>query len=464
MIKEKIKVINNFLAIIDVLIAWISLHLTFYIQKGEFLVFDSKESILLHSLLLFIWFILSKLLRLSELYRTRPYSVLLFNCILLSFIGSAFFIFIVFILKQQYIGIKPFVLFAGINLVLTFSFKFIVFVLFRHARKMGYNTRTVIIMGDKSADVIIKMFLNHKEWGYNIAAVIGDELKNDYNEDLNFLPGYEGIDKALEEETIDELIYCCEIPDMELVQDLIFSCNEIGVVFRMYSPFFNMMSSKTNLHYFGTTPLLTISNTPLDYLSLKLKRLVDFISALFAIVILSPVYVTIALIVLITSKGPVFFKQVRVGLRGRQFWLYKFRTMVENAEELKDKLKEQNEMDGPTFKITNDPRITGVGRYLRKTGLDELPQFFNIILGDMSLVGPRPPVPQEVKGYQRWQLRRLSMKPGLTCTWQISENRNDISFDDWMRMDLEYIDNWSLRLDFIIVLKTFRTLLRADGR
>ena len=138
--------------------------------------------------------------------------------------------------------------------------------------------------------------------------------------------------------------------------------------------------------------------------------------------------------------------------------------MVTNAEELKSKLMDQNEMDGPVFKIAKDPRITTIGGILRKTSLDELPQFFNVFMGQMSLVGPRPPIPAEVKQYERWQLRRLSMKPGITCIWQISPSRNDISFEDWMRMDLDYIDNWALKLDFVIILKTIRTMLRADGK
>ena len=138
--------------------------------------------------------------------------------------------------------------------------------------------------------------------------------------------------------------------------------------------------------------------------------------------------------------------------------------MVTNAEELKKDLMEQNEMDGPTFKMKKDPRITAIGRILRKTSLDELPQFFNVLKGDMAIVGPRPPVPSEVKEYRRWQLRRLSMKPGITCIWQISPNRNDISFEDWMKMDLEYIDNWSLKMDFVMILKTIHVMVKADGR
>lgn len=138
--------------------------------------------------------------------------------------------------------------------------------------------------------------------------------------------------------------------------------------------------------------------------------------------------------------------------------------MVTNAEELKEKLMAQNEMDGPAFKMTNDPRITRAGRFLRKSGIDEFPQFINVFLGDMSIVGPRPPLPKEVAEYERWQLRRLAMKPGITCLWQISPDRNSVSFDDWMRLDLEYIDNWKFTLDLVIILKTIRTMLRADGK
>ena len=156
-------------------------------------------------------------------------------------------------------------------------------------------------------------------------------------------------------------------------------------------------------------------------------------------------------------------KQPRVGLRGRQFELYKFRTMVANADDLRKDLEEQNEADGPAFKIKDDPRITKIGGILRKTGLDELPQLFNILKGEMSLIGPRPPLPDETVQYQRWQLRRLSVKPGLSCFWQIKPDRNNIKFEKWMEMDLAYIDNWSLRLDFVILVKTLKTIFQRTG-
>jgi len=159
----------------------------------------------------------------------------------------------------------------------------------------------------------------------------------------------------------------------------------------------------------------------------------------------------------------MIFSQERSGLNGRRFMLHKFRTMVVNAEDLKEKLLEENEVDGPVFKIKKDPRITWTGAFLRKTSLDELPQLFNVLKGEMSLVGPRPPIPSEVERYKLWQRRRLSMKPGMTCIWQVS-GRNNISFEQWMNMDLEYIDNWSLRLDLKLLLLTVREVTIGGGR
>jgi exopolysaccharide biosynthesis polyprenyl glycosylphosphotransferase len=464
MLREKERVVHNFLAFVDVFVALLSFNAALYLHFSHFSFLQNKDSIIIYLLILVVWLILSKALRLNELYRSRPYSVLLFNCIVMTLVGTGLLSLSVFAFNLYYIGIEPLLYFGAICLLLTFATKLGIYAFFKGARRKGLNYRTILLVGDRSAAPLIRKFLLRKEWGYRISAIIGDELRGEFSTVIPFLNEDVDIDAILEEKTIDELIYCNEKARMDVVQNLLASCNEVGVVFRMYSPFFNMLTNKTHLHYFDTTPVLTISNTPMDYLSLKVKNVLDFTAAFLAVIILSPVFVAVAAMVGFTSKGPVFFKQKRVGLRGRKFWLYKFRTMVVNAEELKESLKDQNEMDGPTFKMTEDPRITKVGRMLRKTGLDELPQFFNVIVGDMAMVGPRPPVPLEVKEYERWQLRRLSMKPGITCIWQISTSRNDISFEEWMRMDLEYIDNWSLKLDFVIILKTIRTVFRADGK
>jgi len=176
-------------------------------------------------------------------------------------------------------------------------------------------------------------------------------------------------------------------------------------------------------------------------------------------------FIIIAIAIKFCSKGPVFYKQERIGLNGRKFIFYKFRSMVMDAEQRRDEVDSMNESDGPAFKIKKDPRIISyIGTFLRKTSMDELPQLINVLKGEMSIVGPRPPIPSEVEKYDNWQRRRLSMKPGLTCLWQTTPCRNDVCFDEWMNLDLQYIDNWSLGLDFKILLKTPWAMLNGEGR
>jgi exopolysaccharide biosynthesis polyprenyl glycosylphosphotransferase len=390
--------------------------------------------------------------------------MVLFGCISLAVVGTSALILFVWVLDLYSIDFSRLLMFGGINLMLTFGIKVLNYSFMKGARSKGFNTLNVVVIGDHTARSFLRQMVKMKEWGYRVSAIIGnEELEQEFGAIAPFLPEDTDIEQLLRDKTIDEIIYCKETPTIREIERLLQLTSEVGVVFRMYSSFFNMLTNKTHLHYFGTTPMLTISNTPLNYLELRVKDAFDFLFSAFVVIVLSPVYVLLALAIKIDSKGPVFFKQKRVGLRGRKFIVYKFRTMVTNAEELKEKLMQQNEMDGPVFKMTNDPRITRVGRFLRKTSLDELPQFFNVLIGDMSVIGPRPPLPDEVRQYERWQLRRLSMKPGITCIWQVS-GRNNIPFDEWMKMDLEYIDNWSLKLDFIIFLKTIRTMIRGDGK
>ena len=187
------------------------------------------------------------------------------------------------------------------------------------------------------------------------------------------------------------------------------------------------------------------------------KRAIDIIGAGSGLLLLSPVIAIVACAVKFTSKGPVFFSQKRVGKNGELFDMYKFRSMVVNAEELKEKLAHQNEMSGPMFKMKDDPRVTKVGKFIRKTSLDELPQLWNVLKGDMSLVGPRPSLPKEVAQFEKWMYKRLSVKPGLTCFWQVS-GRNNIDFEDWMKLDIKYVDERNIWIDIKLIFKTVRVL------
>ena len=187
------------------------------------------------------------------------------------------------------------------------------------------------------------------------------------------------------------------------------------------------------------------------------KRGIDIIGAGSGLLLLSPVIAIVACAVKFTSKGPIFFSQKRVGKNGQLFDMYKFRSMVVNAEELKEKLAHQNEMSGPMFKMKDDPRVTNVGKFIRKTSLDELPQLWNVLKGDMSLVGPRPSLPKEVKQFEKWMFKRLTVKPGLTCYWQVS-GRNNIDFGDWMKLDISYVDDRNLWIDIKLIFKTILVL------
>lgn len=187
------------------------------------------------------------------------------------------------------------------------------------------------------------------------------------------------------------------------------------------------------------------------------KRIIDIIGALGGLVLLSPILIIVGILIKLESKGPIVFTQKRVGKNGKEFDMYKLRSMVVNAEEIKEKLKEQNEMSGPMFKIKDDPRITKVGKFIRKTSIDELPQLYNVLKGDMSLVGPRPSLPNEVKEFETWMLKRLDVKPGLTCFWQVM-GRNNIDFEDWMKLDIKYVNERSFFLDIKLIFKTFFVL------
>jgi exopolysaccharide biosynthesis polyprenyl glycosylphosphotransferase len=214
----------------------------------------------------------------------------------------------------------------------------------------------------------------------------------------------------------------------------------------------------------GSAPLILPFDTPADegaYLRAG-KRLVDVLGAALALLVLAPVILVLAIIIRLTTHGPVFYRSKRIGRGGREFTFYKLRSMVKDAHARRDHLTHLNEADGPVFKIARDPRITPIGRFMRSTSLDEVPQFWNVLRGDMSLVGPRPPIPEEVAQYEPWQLRRLDVRPGLTCLWQIS-GRSRIGFHEWMRLDLEYIRHRSLKLDLKILLRTIPAVLSREG-
>jgi exopolysaccharide biosynthesis polyprenyl glycosylphosphotransferase len=269
------------------------------------------------------------------------------------------------------------------------------------------------------------------------------------------------LQSILRQHVVDEVIFAVGSESLAELEEVFLMCDEEGVRTRVAIDFFPHVNSTVSLERFGETPLLTFSAAPYDEIRLLLKRLTDIAIAASGLVVLAPWMAAIAILIRLTSPGPAIFRQVRCGLNGRLFLFFKFRSMVENAEELKKDLEHLNVRE-TVFKIPDDPRLTAIGRFLRKFSIDEWPQLWNVLRGDMSLVGPRPAVPGEVEQYKRWQRRRLRMRPGLTCLWAIS-GRDNVDFETWMKMDMQYIDNWSLALDWKILLQTIPRVLTGHG-
>jgi exopolysaccharide biosynthesis polyprenyl glycosylphosphotransferase len=265
----------------------------------------------------------------------------------------------------------------------------------------------------------------------------------------------------LRQRVVDEIIFAVGSDRLADLEEVFLLCDEEGVRTRVAVDFFPHVNSTISLDRVGDTPLLTFSAAPDDEIRLLVKRVTDVAIAAVSLVLLSPFMLLVAALIRLTSPGPAIFRQVRCGLNGRRFLFYKFRSMCKNAEELKPALDHLSARE-IAFKIPDDPRLTPLGRYLRKFSIDEWPQLWSVLRGDMSLVGPRPAVPDEVDRYQRWQRRRLRMRPGLTCIWAIS-GRDTVDFETWMKLDMQYIDNWSLALDWKILLRTIPRVLTGSG-
>jgi exopolysaccharide biosynthesis polyprenyl glycosylphosphotransferase len=271
-----------------------------------------------------------------------------------------------------------------------------------------------------------------------------------------------GLGKILEEHVLDDVIFAVPRERLSAIEDAVKTCEEQGVGVMIALDVLRFGNARMSVGDLNGLPMLALTRAPSDELALAAKRMFDIAVSFTILFLLSPVFAALALAIKLDSRGPVFFRQRRVGLQGRTFDIFKLRSMHLDAEQRLESLRAHNEMSGPVFKMKNDPRITRVGRFIRRTSLDEFPQFWNVLRGEMSVVGPRPPLPSEVRQYKRWQRRRLSVKPGITCIWQIS-GRNNIDFDKWMELDLEYIDQWSLWNDIQICLKTIPAVLGTRG-
>ncbi len=305
----------------------------------------------------------------------------------------------------------------------------------------------------------------HQELGLRIVGIIDDDesMHGLQIAGHTVLGGLSQLPNLLRANPIDRVVFVVPRGWLSYIEESVLYCETLGVTVSIAVDLFKTKFTIARDENFMGLPMISFESTPDKVGQLFVKRLFDFVVAGTGMIVLAPLFLTIAALVKLTSPGPVFFKQQRCSLNGRTFELYKFRTMVIDAEEKLGDLLKHNEMKGPAFKMANDPRITPLGHFLRKTSLDELPQLGNVFKGEMSLVGPRPPIPKEVEQYDHWQRRRLSMRPGITCLWQVGGRNKITDFNQWSKLDLEYIDNWSLGLDFKILLKTVPVVLFGIG-
>ena len=429
-------------------------------------------------LIFIIWFVSLQYSNLHIFYfRKTPFFTLLFSVTKIITINLLIVAFFFYIFKIQDVSRLMIGIFYTVNIVLLAVSRW----LFRNIlaflrRKKSFLRNVLVVIGSKqAAKDLISAIQHDPEATVKVMGCLDLDLETvgeDVIAGIKVIGTLEQLEDILTTHVVDEVTFVMPVDMIWDAEKYFHMAEAVGVQIRVVPPWQlrKFLASRPlyysmNYEHFFHTPTFVLSSTPQYRVTFPIKTAVDYLFAGMSLILLSPFFLMIACAIKMCSPGPVFFKQVRVGLNGRKFTVYKFRTMVVNAEAMLPDLLKLNEANGVVFKIKDDPRIVPrIGTFLRKTSLDELPQLINVMRGEMSMVGPRPPIPEEVAEYKPGERRRLSMKPGITCIWQIQERRNEIPFDRWMALDLEYIDNWSLWLDFKILCKTVVAVIFGRGR
>jgi len=371
---------------------------------------------------------------------------------------------------QWSVALSTVVLFLTVNLFLQIGTEFLNRLILRNLATNGEcspgscSEKKVIVVGTGArARAIVDLILNSPDLEISIQGFLDYSRTGMWRyRDIPLMGHPETLSQIAVSEQVDAIIIAVETRDLPRTRRLFDIAENMGITVCFMPDIYRARLASARPTWLNGSPALVYQTVPEGRWSLTAKNIVDKVGAAVGLVLAAPIMILTALAIKLDNPGPILFKQKRSGLNGKPFYLYKFRTMFRDAEERQHELKDMNMMSGPVFKAKNDPRVTRVGRVLRKYSIDEIPQFFNVLRGDMSLVGPRPPIPKEVTQYEPWQRRRLSVKPGVTCLWQVN-GRNNIDFDKWMKLDLEYIDNWSLWLDTKILARTLPAVIKRTG-
>jgi exopolysaccharide biosynthesis polyprenyl glycosylphosphotransferase len=373
-----------------------------------------------------------------------------------------------FVAKLDAVDRRFLAVFFGVSLVATIVARVVVGLAMGERRQSRRALRNLVIVGcgPRGAQLGAEVW-SRPDLGYLLLGYIDDipaPANPLHGQPEKLLGGLADARRLLRELEVDEVMICLPVRSQyEAIAGIVSAAGELGLTVRMPVNFFDSRSADSQIDYLNETPVVTLTQSEPIPSGLLVKRVVDIFGSALALLMLAPVFLLIALAIRVGSRGPVFFSQERVGLGRRKFRMWKFRSMVEDAEERQAALEQLNEVQGAAFKMREDPRVTRIGHLLRRSSLDELPQLYNVLVGDMSLVGPRPlPLRDVARLSDSWQLRRFSMKPGITCLWQIN-GRHEINFNHWMELDLQYIDSWSPALDIEILAKTLPAVLRGSG-
>ncbi len=334
-----------------------------------------------------------------------------------------------------------------------------------YLQRRGIGVDHVLIVGaGETGRTVLRNLVAQPEYGYRVIGFLDDHPEKGRRDIGPFkaLGGIDNLSRILAHQPVDEIIVALPWQYHRRIARIIAEAGRAGVRVRVVPDLLQLSLNRVHIDQVAGIPLLSVRESTLTGWNRALKRAIDILVSGLGLIALSPLLALIALAIRLDSPGPVLFRQTRIGRNGKPFTIYKFRSMVVNAEEMQDQLRKLNEADGPLFKIKDDPRRTRVGRFLRRTSLDELPQLYNVLRGDMSLVGPRPALPEEVAQYQEWHKKRLEVSPGITGLWQVS-GRSKLSFDEMVLLDIYYVENWSPALDLRILLKTIPLVLLGDG-
>jgi exopolysaccharide biosynthesis polyprenyl glycosylphosphotransferase len=466
MLKERETVLRRFLILVDSVVISLA-YLFAFLLRGLIKEGDITLSRFLITLVIAIpyWCLTLYANGIYLSMRTRSYLEILWALIksaVMTFLMLGTFI---FLFKLTFMSRLFFLLFIGLSLLFIWVEKTAIFMSAHYVRRQGLNTRRLLIVGTgKRAVEFVKRVDRHPEWGFEVVGAVDDEPSRGIHQvgRLAVLGSFEDIPSIFHREAVDEVVFVVPRSRLNSLQGAIDDCETEGVVVTVAVDLFDTKLARSSVTELDGLPLLHFKTTRAKEWELLLKRLFDFAASGAGILVLSPLFLVLAILIKVSSRGPVFFKQARLGLSGRRFTLYKFRTMRLGAQDVLSDVADLNQMTTPEFRDKKTRWITPVGRLMRKFSLDELPQLFNVFIGHMSIVGPRPTVPDEVEKYKDWHRRRFSMKPGITCLWQVN-GRNNVAFEDWMKLDLEYLDSWSLWLDAKILLKTVPVVLFGIG-